>query len=59
MPGARTFEALKGDLSRSYPGLSPQLQNIATFALEHPQDMALDTVARLAKGIGVQPFNFE
>lgn len=55
MAGARTFEALKGELSRSYPGLSPQLQSIATFALEHPQEMALDTVARLAKGIGVQP----
>jgi DNA-binding MurR/RpiR family transcriptional regulator len=55
MPGARTFEALKGDLTRTYPGLSPQLRSIATFALEHPQDMALDTVARLAKGIGVQP----
>ena len=55
MPGARNFEALKGDLSRLYPGLSPQLQAIATYALENPQDMALDTVARLAKGAGVQP----
>ncbi|MBI1942598.1 MAG: MurR/RpiR family transcriptional regulator [Betaproteobacteria bacterium] len=55
MPAARSFEQLKGDLSRAYPGLSPQLQSIATFALEHPQDMALDTVARLAKGVGVQP----
>jgi DNA-binding MurR/RpiR family transcriptional regulator len=55
MPAARSFEQLKGDLSRVYPGLSPQLQNIATYALENPQTMALDTVARLAKGIGVQP----
>jgi DNA-binding MurR/RpiR family transcriptional regulator len=54
-PGARSFEALKGDLSRLYPGLSPQLQRIATFALEHPQDMALETVAQLASGAGVQP----
>jgi DNA-binding MurR/RpiR family transcriptional regulator len=55
MPGARTFEQLKGDLARAYPALSPQLQAIATYALEHPHDMALQTVARLAKGAGVQP----
>jgi DNA-binding MurR/RpiR family transcriptional regulator len=55
MPAARSFEQLKGDLSRVYPGLSPQLRSIATYALENPQTMALDTVARLAKGIGVQP----
>jgi len=55
MPGARSFESLKGDLTRLYPGLSPQLQAIATYALENPQEMALDTVARLAKGAGVQP----
>ena len=55
MPASRTYEALKGDLSRLYPGMSPQLQRIATFALEHPQDMALDTVAALAREAGVQP----
>jgi DNA-binding MurR/RpiR family transcriptional regulator len=55
MPAARSYEELKGSLSRLYPGMSPQLQRIATFALEHPQDMALDTVATLARGVGVQP----
>jgi DNA-binding MurR/RpiR family transcriptional regulator len=55
MPAARSFEALKGELSRLYPGMSPQLQSIATYALENPQDMALDTVAALAKDAGVQP----
>ena len=55
MPGARSYEALKGDLSRLYPGLSPQLQAIATHVLENPQDMALDTVARIGKAAGVQP----
>jgi len=55
MAGARSFEQLKGDLSRLYPGLSPQLQGIATYALEHPQDVALDTVARLARSADVQP----
>jgi len=52
---SRSYEELKGSLSRLYPGLSPQLQRIATFALEHPHDMALDTVATLARGAGVQP----
>jgi DNA-binding MurR/RpiR family transcriptional regulator len=51
----KTFEELKGNLSRSYPALSPQLQRIASYALEHPHDMALDTVARLAQSAGVQP----
>jgi DNA-binding MurR/RpiR family transcriptional regulator len=51
----RAFEQLKDQLSRAYPALSPQLQRIAGFALEHPQDMALDTVAALARGAGVQP----
>jgi DNA-binding MurR/RpiR family transcriptional regulator len=55
MTTARSYEQLKGSLSRLYPGLSPQLQRIATYALEHPQDMALDTVASLARGAGVQP----
>lgn len=52
---ARSYDELKGSLSRVYPGLSPQLQRIATYALEHPHDMALDTVAKLARGAGVQP----
>jgi DNA-binding MurR/RpiR family transcriptional regulator len=55
MAVARSYEQLKGSLSRLYPGLSPQLRRIATYALEHPQDMALDTVATLARGAGVQP----
>src|SRR5688572_17738189 len=52
---AKTFEELKGDLSRTYPGLSPQLQRIASYALEHPQHMALETVATLARSAEVQP----
>ena len=54
-PRSNDYDQLKGELSRLYPGMSPQLQRIATFALEHPQDMALDTVATLARGVGVQP----
>jgi DNA-binding MurR/RpiR family transcriptional regulator len=52
---AKTFDELKGNLSRAYPALSPQLQRIASYALEHPQQIALETVARLARGAKVQP----
>lgn len=52
---AKTFNELKGDLSRTYPALSPQLQRIASYALEHPQEIALKTVARLASEAKVQP----
>ncbi|HZO02692.1 MAG TPA: MurR/RpiR family transcriptional regulator [Burkholderiales bacterium] len=52
---AKTFDELKGDLSRTYPALSPQLQRIASYALEHPQHMALETVASLAQSANVQP----
>jgi DNA-binding MurR/RpiR family transcriptional regulator len=52
---AKSFEELKGELSRTYPALSPQLQRIASYALEHPQHMALETVAQLAKSANVQP----
>src|SRR5688572_6120405 len=55
MASFRDYDQLKGELSRRYPELSPQLQRIATFALEHPQAMALDTVAALAREAGVQP----
>ena len=55
MIATRNYDQLKGELSRRYPEMSPQLQRIATFALEHPQDMALDTVAALAREAGVQP----
>jgi DNA-binding MurR/RpiR family transcriptional regulator len=55
MSATRSFEQLKDQLSRAYPAMSPQQQRIAGFALEHPQDMALDTVASLARGAGVQP----
>jgi len=51
----RAFEQLKDQLSRVYPAMSPQLQRIAGFAMENPQGMALDTVAVLARGAGVQP----
>jgi DNA-binding MurR/RpiR family transcriptional regulator len=49
------YEALKEAISEEYPRLSPQLQRIARFALEKPADLALGTVATIAKANEVQP----
>src|SRR5688572_7092439 len=50
-----TYEELKECITRSYPELSKQLQRIARFALEKPNDLALGTVAAVAAASGVQP----
>ncbi|MCY7387165.1 MAG: MurR/RpiR family transcriptional regulator [Burkholderiales bacterium] len=49
------FESLKSEITKQYPGLSRQLQDIARFTLDSPQEMALDTVATAAAKAGVQP----
>jgi DNA-binding MurR/RpiR family transcriptional regulator len=50
-----TYEDLKGAISAAYPKLSPQLQQIARFALERPNELALGTVATVAEAADVQP----
>lgn len=50
-----TYEALRAEIARNHPGFSDRLRQIAEFALEHPTDMALGTVAEVAKRAGVQP----
>lgn len=52
---ATSYEELKEAISEEYPRLSPQLQRIARFALEKPTDLALGTVATIAKANEVQP----
>src|SRR5688572_11858997 len=52
---ARSYEELKASISEGYPRMSPQLQRIARFALENPHDLALGTVATLARATEVQP----
>jgi DNA-binding MurR/RpiR family transcriptional regulator len=51
----RTYEDLRGDIARQHPAFSDRLRTIAEFALEHPTDMALGTVAEVASRAGVQP----
>ena len=52
------YDDLKRAISRQYAGLSGQLQRIARFVLDHPNDAALDTVSALAEKVGVQPSSF-
>jgi DNA-binding MurR/RpiR family transcriptional regulator len=46
---------LKEIIARACPDLSGHLRRIARFALEHPNDVALGTVAAVAKSASVQP----
>src|SRR5687768_16856468 len=52
---AQDYEQLQAEITRRFPALSRQLQQIARFTLEHPQDVALDTVAAAATKAQVQP----
>ncbi len=52
---ASNFPELKEAIARVYPDLSKQLQGIARFALERPDQLALDTVAAIARSAQVQP----
>jgi DNA-binding MurR/RpiR family transcriptional regulator len=52
---AATYEEIQAEIGRRFPTLSRQLQRIARFALEHPHDVALDTVAEAASKVEVQP----
>ncbi len=55
MTAVTSYEQLEGAISAAYPKLSNQLQQIARFALERPNDLALGTVASVADAAGVQP----
>lgn len=55
MPGPKTFEDLTAQIARQHDGLPDRLQVIASFAVQHPNEMALNTVSQLAKRMGVQP----
>ncbi|PWG64987.1 MurR/RpiR family transcriptional regulator [Spiribacter halobius] len=51
----RTPGELQSRILSEYDGLSKRLKQIARFAIDHPNDMALDTTAVVAKRAGVQP----
>ena len=54
-PQRDLYEELRADIARRYPGFSDRLRVIAEFALDHPTDMALGTVAEVAERAKVQP----
>ena len=51
----KSYEGLKDAISDCYSSLSRQLQQIARYALENPNDLALETVSTLAARAEVQP----
>jgi DNA-binding MurR/RpiR family transcriptional regulator len=51
----RTYETLRQEIARLHAEFSDRLRMIAEFALEHPTDMALGTVAEVAQRAKVQP----
>ena len=50
-----SYQALEETIAGRYSSLSPQLQRISRFALEYPNEMALEPVANLAARASVQP----
>jgi DNA-binding MurR/RpiR family transcriptional regulator len=49
------YEILRANIARRHPEFSDRLKTIAEFALEHPTEMALGTVAEVASKAKVQP----
>jgi len=52
---SRDLEKLRAEIVRRYDGLSPRLKQVAQFALDHPSDMGLQTLAVIANRCKVQP----
>lgn len=50
-----TYEGLKDAITECYSNLSKQLQQIARYSLENPNDLALETVTTIASRAEVQP----
>ena len=50
-----TYDELQKRIVDGHAELSRQLQRIAAFAVENPNDMALETVAVIAERLAVQP----
>jgi DNA-binding MurR/RpiR family transcriptional regulator len=55
MNSVTSYDELKLLIGQAYPDMSKQLQRIARFAIEQPNDLALGTVAAVAEANEVQP----
>lgn len=51
----RDFEGLRRKLARRGEGLSPRLAQVARYVLNHPEEVALDTLVKLAERARVPP----
>jgi DNA-binding MurR/RpiR family transcriptional regulator len=49
------LDSLKAEIARRYGGLARRLKQIARFATDNPNDIALETIAVIAKRANVQP----
>ena len=49
------FESLKTEIAGQFPQLSRRLKQVAEFAIANPNDMALETIATIARKAEVQP----
>ncbi len=49
------YEALRTAITERHGSLSNRLRQIANYALDHPTDMAIETIAVIAKRAEVQP----
>ena len=54
-PLPATYEEMVHEISANYDRLSKRLKQIAGYALDHPNDFALDTIAETARKGDVQP----
>ena len=52
---ADDYLAFREEIESGYQNLSTRLRQIAQFALDHPTEMSMETVATIAKKAGVQP----
>lgn len=54
-PRPDSFERLKQTITDHYDGLSRRLQDVAEYAIAHPDEMALETIAVIASRAKVPP----
>lgn len=55
MAAPKDYDDLRNELANKHAGLSKRLRQIAEYALENPNDMALETVSAIADRADVQP----
>jgi len=49
------LESLRSDIARRYEELSPRLKQVASYVLDNPNDIALETLAVIAERCNAQP----